>query len=48
MIEISGKNYRVVHIRTGEHAGKATARNPERHRTWRVIGQQAPITLRKP
>lgn len=35
--EISGRNWRQVFILAGQHAGKATAPNPNNgHRVWRV------------
>lgn len=38
-IDISGRNYRQVHILTGPHAGKSTAPNPDGRKTWKTIGQ---------
>ena len=39
-IEISGRNYRQVHILKGPHAGKVTAPNPDGHAVWKVVGTQ--------
>jgi len=36
-IEVSGKNWRVVEIMTGAHAGRRTAENPDGHKPYRVI-----------
>lgn len=46
-IEISGKNYRRVVILASEHAGRATAGNPDGHPAWKVIdrtGTHYPLT----
>ena len=37
-IEVCGKNYRIVTILTGEHAGKKTAPHPHRSTPYVVIG----------
>lgn len=36
-VEISGYNYRTVHILTGPHAGKSTKPNPTGMRTWKIV-----------
>jgi hypothetical protein len=42
-VEISGRNYRQVHILEGEHKGKATAPNPSGARAWKTIGSKTVI-----
>ena len=37
-IEISGRNYRQVHILKGPYAGRATAPNPRGEAVWKTIG----------
>ena len=42
-IEISNKNWRRVVILEGEHAGKATAGDPNGCKPWQVIGTETTV-----
>lgn len=47
-VEISGQNFRQVHILVGPHAGKSTAPNPNsKLKPWKVMGTET-VLVTKP